>query len=157
MTNKKMTEQRFKDIVSSYGGDSSRWPENEAPAMLSFVADNQTAQNHLNQALSLDSLLNSYPKPKPASAEFLDKLSLMPPPKQQRRAAWGFDSFNKFIPTLNLSGFMPRAVGLASVCALGIVLGLSNVARYNGEITSVDAGSLIFGTTSMNQDIREID
>ncbi|MCK5042005.1 MAG: hypothetical protein KAR62_06905, partial [Sphingomonadales bacterium] len=155
------TKQRFADIISSYGAEQNRWPEADRANMLAFMDKNPSAQTMLDDALSLDSFLNKLHKPKAADDAFLERLSVMAPPKTQNSRQvskqWGFGDIFKGLPTFNVYGFMPRAVGLASVCAIGITLGLSDVARHDNAARSVDASALIFGGLVVDKDMEEMD
>ncbi len=165
MSKQQITKQRFADIISSYGAEQNRWPEADRANMLAFMDKNPSAQTMLDDALSLDSFLNKLHKPKAADDAFLERLSIMAPPKTQssKQAAkqtskqWGFGDIFKGLPTFNVYGFMPRAVGLASVCVIGIMLGLSDVARHDNATTSVDASALIFGGLVVDKDMEEMD
>ena len=156
MSNKDMTEKRFKEIVASYGTAPARWPEGERSQAIAFLAQNQSAKTALEEAASTDGFLNLISTPKPADQHFLKRLASTPPPRQALESKPSIAEFFIGLMRTSLQGFMPRAVGLASICALGIMLGLSNVARVDNAIITVDAGELIFGTASLENDLEEI-
>jgi hypothetical protein len=157
MSRIEITEQKFRKLVSSYGANQDRWPEAERLAMLGFIKAQPNAQDILNEAMSLDGLLNQLATPKAADHDFLERLSVMAAPRKQAAKGWGFDTIFKNFPSFSLYGFMPRAVGLASICAVGIMLGLSNVARHDVGVTNIDASALMFSNSSIAKDIEEMD
>lgn len=156
MSNLDMTEKRFKEIVASYGTAQERWPAAERELVLAFIKKTPSAKKILDDAATTDDLLNMLSTPKPADKAFLKRLATMPPPKAAQAAKPSVSDLIGGFLSINLQGFMPRAVGLASVCALGIMLGLSNVARFDNTVVSVDASSVIFGATSLENDLEEI-
>lgn len=149
-----MTEKRFKEIVASYGAEQKRWPEAERESASAFAKHNANAQTIINNAAQTDALLSLMPNPQPADKAFVTRLAAMGP--ASARQTISLSDILGDILSINLQGFMPRAVGLASVCALGIMLGLSNVARYDDNVIKVDASELMFGTSSLNSELEEI-
>lgn len=155
MSQKEMTKEKFEELVASYGAKQANWPVEYRGQMVLFVQKQPECQALLSKAAELDSLLDCVPSPQPASESFMEKLSMMPPAQPQAKPKASKNT-SRFFELFNLQGFMPRAVGLASVCALGIVLGLSDVARVNNTVISVDAGAMLYGQSTVARDLKEI-
>ncbi len=59
MTPVSVSAQRFKALVDAYGADPVRWPEAEREGALRFMADDARAGAWLEEARSLDGLLDA--------------------------------------------------------------------------------------------------
>ncbi|MDQ8028708.1 MAG: hypothetical protein REJ23_08260 [Brevundimonas sp.] len=59
-----MTSDRFIALVSAYGADERRWPENERDAARAFMAaEPEAARAALSEADAVDALLHAAPTP----------------------------------------------------------------------------------------------
>lgn len=101
---------RFRDLAEAYGGDISRWPEDERASAQAWLAGNpREGAAVLEAARALDDLLETWRTPAPA--ESLRNRVLIPAPTQVRQAR-----HRAFL--LTLSG----GAGLAAACLAGILL-----------------------------------
>ena len=59
MTDHQMTEQEFSDLVSAYGGEPQRWPQQHRAAMLAYCDTTASAQAMRGREASLDQWLSN--------------------------------------------------------------------------------------------------
>jgi hypothetical protein len=79
-----ITEQRFAQLLASYGADPDHWPGAERDAALAFVAQNGRARHMTNEAVQLDQWLQSSREQQPLFAGLETKLLRRAlPPKAQ--------------------------------------------------------------------------
>ena len=137
-----MTLERLKKILTAYGANPSLWPADERSAAEAFVAASSEAKELVDCARELDIQLDAAPAPNPASTSFMDRIASIEAPKQAVVAPAARAGFS----LSSLFGFnrvLPRAVGLASVCALGIVVGVSGAGRTTTHTQVVDASAYL--------------
>ena len=139
-----MTLDRLQTIVEAYGADPGRWPEAERGSAEAFVAESAAARSLVARARRLDSVLAMAPAEVPdAALARLTAATAFPPPRQARsRAAGGW-------LTAVASAFWPRATVLASMAALGIIVGLAVEPTY----PTVDANAAV--VSDLNAEIGE--
>ena len=74
-----MTLDRLREIVEAYGAAAHRWPVTEREAALALVAANSDARALVDEALTLDLMLDTAPAPEPASAELAARIMAVRP------------------------------------------------------------------------------
>lgn len=55
-----LSTERFRELIDSYGARQQHWPAEHRQQMLEYLDANQSARAWLNEAMSLDALLDSY-------------------------------------------------------------------------------------------------
>lgn len=121
---------RLERIIAAYGADPAHWPEAEREPADCLLARSPAARNLLMQAAELDEVLSR------AEADLPDTAMA------RLMAATAFPSPRISAPSLLdrlayvASAFWPRAAVLASMAALGILVGLTTEPAYS----SIDAG-----------------
>jgi hypothetical protein len=63
-----LTEQRFAQLLASYGAEATRWPDAERAAALAFMDNNASARAMVREALQLDQRIQSAWSAAPAFA-----------------------------------------------------------------------------------------
>ena len=130
--NRPMSLERFTAIVEAYGGSPARWPDAERAAAIAFLNGSIDAKRLVDEAESLDSLLDM-PETAPATRDLQDRiLAAMPRPARVGRDALarGFD-WSRWVP----------AAAVTCSLVLGAVVG-SQVPRMVGlddETLALDA------------------
>ena len=69
-----MTLDRLREIVEAYGAAAHRWPVAEREAALALVTGNSDARALVDEALTLDLMLDAAPAPAPASTELVARI-----------------------------------------------------------------------------------
>ena len=69
-----MTLDRLSEIVEAYGAAAHRWPLAEREAALAFIAANEEARALVDEALTLDLMLDLAPAPEPVSNELVARI-----------------------------------------------------------------------------------
>lgn len=69
-----MTLDRLREIVEAYGAAAHRWPLAEREAALALVAANDKARALIDEALTLDLMLDAAPAVEPASDELVSRI-----------------------------------------------------------------------------------
>lgn len=112
-----MTAQRFSELAAAYGAEPRRWPEAERAAALEFLAHGgQAVERLLFEARLVDLALDASPAPSVPDAlrwAVISASSAIP----QRRQGW----WSRLVA--DRPAWLP-GVGLATACALGVVVGL---------------------------------
>lgn len=94
-----MTLDRLREIVEAYGAAAHRWPVAEREAALALVASNSDARALVDEALTLDLMLDAAPAPEPASAELVARImaarpraipAVAPAPAAEPKGRFGF-------------------------------------------------------------------
>lgn len=131
--NMDMTLERVREIVAAYGASAHRWPQAEREAALAFVAKSDEARALVNEALSLDLMLDAAPVAAPASSELVARIMAARPravpvtPAAQAPASKGFFSFWK-TRLQEIWPYGPPAIpagALAASIMLGVGFGFS--------------------------------
>jgi hypothetical protein len=136
---------RLERIIAAYGADPARWPEVERESAERLVAHAPAARDLLTRAEELDRALAraAADLPDAAMARLLAVTAFPPPrisaPSLLDRLAYA------------ASAFWPRATVLASMAALGIVVGLTTEPAYPGSET----GTVVVGDLIADMDIME--
>jgi len=156
MNKSDMTLERMKEILAAYGADPALWPADERPMAEAFIAASTKARELADCARALDLQLAAAPTPSPASAAFMDRLASMEVPKHAvpKPAAGTRASLAQLF---GFNSFLPRAVGLASICALGIVVGASGIGRTTPHTQVIDASAYLITNPALMTEIKEID
>lgn len=79
-----MTIERLKALAEAYGADLRRWPASERPFAESLVATDPAARAALEEAASLDVLLDASPRPTPSAALAARILAAAPKAREAR-------------------------------------------------------------------------
>lgn len=79
-----MTIERLKALAEAYGADLRRWPASERPFAESLVATDPAARSALEEAASLDLLLDASPRPTPSAALAARILAAAPKAREAR-------------------------------------------------------------------------
>lgn len=79
-----MTIERLKALAEAYGADLRRWPASERPFAESLVATDPAARAALEEAASLDVLLDASPRPIPSAALAARILAAAPKAREAR-------------------------------------------------------------------------
>jgi hypothetical protein len=104
-----MTPERFEALAEAWGGDVSRWPEDEREAAAAWMAaEPARAGAILARAAELDAALAAY-APMRASLGLADRIAGGAPKPRARWVGW-------LLPA-------GMGAGLAAACAAGMVLG----------------------------------
>jgi anti-sigma factor RsiW len=104
-----MSPERFKALISAYGGAPDRWPAAERAAAERRLADHADL---LEVERALDAALDAW-APKLASAALRERILAAGPREPRRRWSWR-------------QAWLPGA-GLAAACAAGAVVGATLV------------------------------
>ena len=165
-TTKNMTLSRFQEIVDSYGSNINRWPLAERDAARTFLDYEPKAQEITEKAKLIDAMFDRMATPEPASAAFLDQLIHISDQPQAQDQSVAYATAKSETAPSSPSGFfaaaiiqfLPRAVGLASVCVLGVVMGIASInTSHNNVVAYDDATSLMFSTSGIQADLEEMD
>ena len=140
-----MTLNRLRTIVEAYGADPRRWPEAERGSAETLVAESAAARDLVARAGRLDAVLAEAVADVPdAALARLTAATAFPPPRQESRSPTGGGWLNSLA-----SAFWPRATVLASMAALGIIVGLA----IEPTSPTVDGNTTI--VSDLNADIGE--
>jgi anti-sigma-K factor RskA len=116
MTTEKMTQERLRAVIESYGTSAARWPEAERAAAAALLAASAEARTLVTEAAPLDELLDAVPAITPTSAMRAAILAGAP----RAKARWG-DGWRGLIG--ELGGWRLAGGVLAASLVLGIVSG----------------------------------
>ena len=158
----KMTQNRFKDIIASYGGDVACWPADEAAAMHDLLASTPELQSIINEAGQLDQLLGLSPTPAKISDAFMDRLMAIPSDHKQPsvgapKSSFGIlDLLMEVFQVASPMALAPRIAGLAAAAVLGIMVGTTNIAQFDQATHIVDASQLMISDSGLMRDLSEL-
>lgn len=161
-------------LIDAYGADPSRWPETEradAEALLEACGpDAEALKALLADAGALDALLESAPRPAAATAAFMTRLEDIPSAAAKVGAGrpGGVSRLSAVRPRpaalpgwLFGRGMLAQAAGLAMAGALGVMLGLSGLARPDGSAAGtyevLDASEYVLGDPGLMRDLEEVE
>jgi len=116
MTTEKMTLERLRAVIESYGVSPPRWPAAERESAAALLAESAAARALVTGAAPLDTLLDAVPAIAPTSAMRAAILALAP-----RAALRSGDGWRGLIEALG--GWRLAGAVLAASLALGIVSG----------------------------------
>lgn len=113
MTFEPMTLKRFQTLVTTYGGQLTRWPEAERGAARALLEISEPARAWLAEEETLDATLEAFaiPSLSPALEQRLTQIPLRTP--RAARPRWPFKSL------------WAPAIGWAAAAAVGVILGAS--------------------------------
>ena len=143
-----MRLKQFDRLLDIHGPDLARWPARRQAAARRLIAEDPAARAAQAAACRLGALLDRVPAPPGDAAGRVARL-LARLPTQRAPAWWG-------APVLlwDLLPRWPRAAALATMAALGIVVGLSDIgvapllgtsaATAGAAASSADISGLIF-------------
>ncbi len=116
MTTEKMTLERLRAVIESYGTSPPRWPAAEREAAAALLAESAAARVLVMEAASLDELLDAAPAIAPTPAMRAAILAMAPRATPRRGDGWR---------TLigELGGWRLAGAVLAASLVLGIVSG----------------------------------
>ena len=118
MTTEKMTPERLRAVVESYGTSPPRWPAAEREAAAALLAESAAARALVTDAAPLDELLDAVPAVAPTPAMRAAILSMAPRVAPRPRAG---DGWRALIG--ELGGWRLGGAVLAASLVLGIVSG----------------------------------
>lgn len=116
MTTEKMTPERLRAVIESYGTSAARWPVAEREAGAALLAESAAARALAAEAAPLDNLLDSVPAVTPTPAMRAGILALAP--RARPRAGEGWRGLIDALGGWRLAGAV-----LAASLVLGIVSG----------------------------------
>ena len=136
-----MKPRRFRKLLSSYGANPERWPEDERAAAVALLATSSEARALRDRAETLDRMLDTY-RVDAADDGLRGQIIAAPhnpvfapveiDPKAGRR-------------DVRWRGIWPQFAALAGACVLGFVIGTSDLAASGEPDSETDLASLIFG------------
>ena len=158
-----MTLDRLREIVEAYGAAAHRWPVAEREAALALVAANSDARALVDEALTLDLMLDAAPAPEPASAELVARIMAARPRAVPAAAVVrapepkGFFGFWK-ARLQEIWPYGPPAVpagALAASIMLGVGFGFSvpTAATTLGNFALTQTASTTTTTTDVNDQL----
>ena len=130
---------RFLRLIDIHGPDLARWPAPERTAALRRAESDPAAQRALDQARRLSALLARAPAPAAGNAGQRVTAALARLPAQQSPYWWPAP-----IAVWDLLPRWPRAVALAAMAALGILVGLTDLGGTPAPASSADLSVMIF-------------
>lgn len=143
-----MTPIRFGELVSAYGSDPKRWPENERIDALTLLERSPELRERMREAQTLDAVLDRAPSDVPAAAMARVTASIERGMAVGRRAApkspfrlWAWGSIS--------TATWPRAAAFAGIAVLGVFIGLSSDPSVLTPTESAFDGSVSTGETSL--------
>jgi anti-sigma-K factor RskA len=116
MTTEKMTPERLRAVIESYGTSTARWPAEERETAAALLAESAAARALVTEAAPLDALLDAVPAVTPTPALRAAILALAP--RARPRAAEGWRSLIDALGGWRLAGAV-----LAASLVLGIMSG----------------------------------
>lgn len=143
-----MSSKRIEELLSAYGADSRRWPENERARALALMERLPELRTLVEEARGLDVQLDR--KQEPVSSAGLARVSAriensLSYPRPIREGAGLMTS----IGTWFAEAIWPRAAAFAGVAMIGIIIGLSSDPSAFSTTTSAFDGSVDTGETSL--------
>ena len=127
-----MSLDRLQRMIDANGADPLRWPEAERPAAQALVGRSPEARQMVARARALDDALAALPADGPdAALARLTAATAFQPPQAGRQSA-AARSVGLRLSVL-ATAFWPRAAVMASMTALGIVVGLTIEPAYSSS------------------------
>lgn len=131
---KVMTLDRLREIVEAFGAAAHRWPVSERQAALTLVAKSAEARALVDEALTLDLMLDAAPAAAPASEMLVSRIMAARPravpltmpvgrPASAKRGTGFWKSLLQDVWPYGSPAFPAGA--LAASIALGVSIGLS--------------------------------
>lgn len=143
-----MTSARFEELVSAYGSDPKRWPENERVDGLTLLERSPDLRERMREAQTLDAVLDRMPGDVPAAAmarvtASIERGMAVERPSAPRSAfsLWNWGGISTAI--------WPRAAAFAGITMLGVFIGLSSDPSVLTPTESAFDGSVSTGETSL--------
>jgi hypothetical protein len=143
-----MTSKRTEELLSAYGADSRRWPENERVHALALIEQVPELRALIDEARSLDIFLDRKQDTVPAAAlarvssRIESSLSYIRPVRES-------GGLMSAIGAWFAAATWPRAAALAGVAVIGIIIGLSSDPSAFSTTTNAFDGSVDTGETSL--------
>jgi hypothetical protein len=131
--------KQFLRLIDIHGADPARWPVAERAAAQRRAATDPAAQRALAEARRLGELLARVPAPAAGDTRRRIAASLAQLPPQQSPYWWPAP-----IALWDLLPRWPRAAALATMAALGILVGLTDLGGTPAPASSADLSGLIF-------------
>ena len=126
----RMTLERLRQIITAYGADARRWPDDERDAAKAFVAGSPAARDAVARERALDKgLAMAVAEVPDAAMARLTAATAFPPPRTALPAGRPADGW---LSGLALA-FWPRATVFAGMAALGIIAGLAMEPAYSSN------------------------
>ena len=129
-----MKAERLHELADAYGADLRRWPASERAFAESLLAADPSLKAVLDEAATLDALLNAAPAPVPSAALTARILAAAPKPKARGRLGRG---------VWYLGAGWAAAACAGVVAGVGLTTHLTADARadavlYQSSLTGVD-------------------
>jgi hypothetical protein len=131
--------KRFHRLLDVHGPELGRWPAAEQAAARRLLADDPAARAAQDGARRLDDWLGQVPGPVGGGSANRVASVLRRLPQQQPPARWSVP-----IMLWDLLPPWPRGLALATMAALGIVVGLTDIGGTPAPASSADVSGLIF-------------
>lgn len=146
MSAQAMTLDRLRQILAAYGGNPDRWPDDERDAAEALIAASPVARDAVTQECALDAglALAASEVPDDAMARLTAAMAFPPPRQTAAPASVASGWFANMA-----SAFWPRATVLASMAALGVIVGLAIEPVYS----PTDANASV--VSDFNVDVAE--
>ncbi len=116
MTTEKMTIERLRAVIDSYGTSAVRWPEAEREAAAALLAESAAARALVTEAATLDEMLDAVPAVAPTGAMRAAILAAAPRAGSRQDNGWR-------AVIGELGGWRLAGAVLAASLVLGIVSG----------------------------------
>ena len=143
-----MMPVRLEELVSAYGSDPKRWPENERGDALMLLERSPELRERMREAQTLDTALDRMPSDVPAAAMARVMASVergmtreFKPASKKTFSLWSWGGIS--------TAAWPRAVAFAGIAMLGIFIGLSSDPSALTPTESAFDGSVSTGETSL--------
>ncbi|MBC55048.1 MAG: hypothetical protein CMQ34_14565 [Gammaproteobacteria bacterium] len=122
-TRQPMTEQRFAQLLASYGADPEHWPGTERAAAQAFMDDNVHVRRLVNEAIQLDRWLHLPAWQPPAFADLETKLLQRALPPRARSLIDRLMTWLMPSPDLPLRQLWRPVVAACLPLAVGLLVG----------------------------------
>lgn len=136
-----MTENDFRSLAETWGGDLDRWPRDRQAEARRLLERSGEARRLLADAAALDALIASA-APVTLDPAVIDKVMALPRGVRQERkasAGWRFD----------FSMVLPRFAGLAAAAVLGFYIGTTSLfapgQTLSAQAETVNISDYVFG------------
>ena len=88
MTTEKMTLERLRAVIESYGTSTARWPAEERETAAALLAESAAARALVTESAPLDALLDAVPAVTPTAAMRAAILAMAPRAAQRPGEGW---------------------------------------------------------------------
>jgi hypothetical protein len=142
-----MTSKRIEELLSAYGADSRRWPDNERAKAQALMEQLPELRALAEETRALDVLLDR--KQETVSAATVARVSSRIENSLSMTRAARESGLMSSIGAWFAAATWPRAAALAGVAMIGIIIGLSSDPSAFSSTTNAFDGSVDTGETSL--------